>query len=253
MYKYPFNLEFINDENGKAFFAFIPFIFDGKPLTGISCGISSRFSGGMKKKCDSPNRLNLFKNLGLNPENVYGLDQIHSRTVLAVDGSNPPLVAADGMVTQDRNITLSVTVADCLPVYLFDIKSGAFGLVHSGWKGTGIVLDAINKMKELWGTRPDNIVTVLGPCINSCCYKVDAQRAEVFENEFGTEAVRKSNGDFFLDLKAANVKLLTDTGVQNIALCNDCTFTDERLGSFRRQGKFFTHMVAVISRVFPCR
>ncbi|MCL2810027.1 MAG: peptidoglycan editing factor PgeF [Treponema sp.] len=246
MRTYPFNLDFTNDNNNLPFFASFPFIFDDRPIEGISCGISSRLAGDMKNHTLNKNRLNLFSKLGLNTANVYGLKQIHSRNVLVVNGSTPPLIEADGMVTQDRDRTLSVTVADCLPVFLYDTKTASFAIVHSGWKGTGIVVDVIDLMMEKYLTNPCDIAAVLGPCIGCCCYKVDAERAVFFEKEFGIESVRKSNEDFFLDLKAANVKLLNDIGVNNIAVCNNCTFCDERLGSFRREGAQFTHMIALI-------
>jgi YfiH family protein len=237
-----FNLDF-NKGGGK--YAIFPFVAEGNALKRISCCISSRFAGDMKSSGQNPNRLSLFAKLGLNPDKVYGLNQVHSRVVLAVSSDNPPLIEADGMVTQDKDISLSVTVADCLPVFLFDARIGAFGVVHSGWKGTGIAERAICLLKELWGTEPKDIAAVLGPCIGLCCYQVDAQRAALFEKEFGAESVRKSGGAFFLDLKAANIKILSNAGVQNIAVCNDCTFTDERLGSYRREGPKYTRMAAL--------
>jgi YfiH family protein len=244
---YSFNLDFENDSCGNPFFAAFPFIFEGNPVEGISCGISSVFAGDMKYDRMNQNRQALFAKLKLSPENVYGLKQVHSRSVVLVDSNNPPSCEADGMVTDDRNVTLSITVADCLPVFLLDVKSGAFALVHSGWKGTGIVLNALNLMKERCKTVPGDVAAILGPCIGSCCYKVDAERAAVFEKEFTNEGVRKSGGDFYLDMKAANIKLLSNAGIKNIAVCEECTFMDERLGSFRREGTRFTHMAALVN------
>jgi YfiH family protein len=137
-------------------------------------------------------------------------------------------------------------VADCLPVFLFDTRTDAFGIVHSGWKGTGIAECAIGLLKERWGTEPKDVTAVLGPCIGPCCYQVDAGRAACFEKEFGQESVRKSGGTFFLDLKAANIKILSEAGVRNIAVCLDCTFTDERLGSYRREVQGYTRMIALV-------
>jgi YfiH family protein len=239
---YPFNLEFINNSSGNPVFAPFPFIFNGKHITGISCGISSRYAKDMK---DEKNRENLFAKLSLNPANVYALKQIHSRSVLFVDGANPPSQEADGMVTTDAAITLSVTVADCLPIFLLDTKSGAFALVHSGWKGTGIAANALDLMKDRLRINNSDIAVILGPCISSCCYKVDEQRASLFEKEFGRESVRKISGEYFLDLKKTNITLLEKAGVGNIAVCENCTFCDKRLGSFRREGSQFTHMIAL--------
>jgi YfiH family protein len=258
---YPFNLEFVTDKSGNPYFASFPFLFDGTAVDGISCGISSRFAGDMTAQ--NPARTALFAALNLDPSLVFGLTQIHSREVLTVDRKNPPSVPADGMVCSDRSISLCVTVADCLPVFLLDTESGMFGLVHSGWKGTGIVLQALGRMREIGGTRAGAVAAVLGPCIGSCCYRVDGQRAMAFEKEFGAIAsavtfepegpppvTRREQGpdglNWYLDLKAANIRLLAGAGVRNIAVCGDCTFTDTRLGSFRREGPDFTHMAAMV-------
>jgi copper oxidase (laccase) domain-containing protein len=150
-------------------------------------------------------------------------------------------------------------------VYLFDTESGAFGILHSGWKGTGIVLKALALMGERWNTRPQAVAAVLGPCIGACCYRVDEGRARVFEGEFGGAGgeyplgpvvSRRSRGragpaDPFLDLRAANARLLAGAGVRNLAVCRDCTFTDDRLGSFRREGKDYTRMAALAGYKSP--
>jgi YfiH family protein len=181
--------------------------------------------------------------------------QIHSRTVLAVEGRSPERPEADGMVSRDREIALAVTVADCLPVFLYDTASGASALLHSGWKGTGIVLNALSLMAERWGTRPEVVAALLGPCIHPCCYQVDEERAALFEAEFGGAAgdyplgpVVKRNGNRpALDLQAANARLLVNAGVGNIAYCGNCTVLDERLWSFRREGPSnYTRMLAVM-------
>jgi copper oxidase (laccase) domain-containing protein len=145
-------------------------------------------------------------------------------------------------------------------VYLFDTESGAFGLLHSGWKGTGIALKALTLMGERWNTRAEAVAAVLGPCIGSCCYRVDEGRARAFEDAFGGPGgayplgpvvIRRPGNHSgpaapFLDLRAANARLLAGAGVRNIAVCRDCTFTDLRLGSFRREGKDYTRMAALI-------
>ena len=254
----PFSLNF----HGAS--ARFPFIFDGKPVTTIGnkpapfCLISAREAGDMVFRQPNRNREDFFRLQGIPAEKVYSLTQVHSRDVFAL--GNPGNAApdtlpspasfareGDGMVSFSGEIFLAVTVADCLPVFLLDTENGCFALLHSGWKGTGIAGTALKLMKAKWGTFPCDVAAILGPCIDSCCYKVEAQRAALFEKEFGPESVRKINEDFFLDLKAANIKILSDAGVQNIAVCRDCTFTDERLGSFRREGERYTRMLAMIN------
>ena len=256
---FPFDLEFHPGDDGLPLYAVFPFIFDGVPVQGISCALSSRLAGDMSYSEQNPARSALFGAMGLDPQMVYGLEQIHSREVLAVSRWNPPATPADGMVSADREIALSVTVADCLPLYLFDTESGAFGLVHSGWKGTGIVLRALELMRDRWRTRPEAVAALMGPCIGSCCYRVNGERADAFEKEFGVTQgesaadallgpVTRQDGDgYYLDLKAANAGLLARAGVRNIAVCRNCTFTDERLGSYRREGaQHYTRMAAAL-------
>jgi YfiH family protein len=265
---FPFTLSF---SGGPA--ARFPFVMDGLPAEGISCAISSRSAGDMVYSAGeaNPARDALYRFLGLESRRVFSCTQVHSRDVLVVDRDSPnggP--RGDGMVSRDPLVCLSVTVADCLPVFLLDTEGGAFGLVHSGWKGTGIALRALELMGERWKVRPEAVAAILGPCIGPCCYRVEEERARAFEAEFGGEGplgpVTREAPDpgeagekgraFFLDLRAANARLLAAAGVRNIAVCGDCTFTDQRLGSFRREGvrdnpggpPVYTRMAALIGR-----
>jgi YfiH family protein len=209
--------------------------------------------------------------LGIPPDRVYSLVQVHSRDVFTLGdprrpGAPLPESAAfvrdgDGMVSFSRRPVPALTVADCLPVFALDREKGFFAACHSGWKGTGIALKALELMKAA-GTRPEAAAAVLGPCIRNRCYRVDGERAAAFEAEFGPGSphipsggpegyplgpvVRREGGGFFLDLQAANARLLAAVGVRHIAYCEDCTFTDERLGSFRREGPAaYTRMAAL--------
>jgi YfiH family protein len=201
---------------------------------------------------NSPNRHRLYASLGLDQERVYACTQVHARDVLVIDRGSPHTgPQADGMISRDNGVWLSVTVADCLPVYLYDTESGGFGILHSGWQGTGIVMTALRLMEEHWHTRPEAVAAVLGPCIRSCCYQVDAERAHAFEAEFGGFGGVYPLGPVvhpprYIDLQAANARLLANAGVRNIAVCGDCTFTDARLGSFRREGPSYTLMAALV-------
>ena len=61
--------------------------------------------------------------------------QTHSNKVKFV---NEPLQKhkVDGFIARNKNIVLSIKVADCIPLFLHDNKTGLFGLIHSGWRGT---------------------------------------------------------------------------------------------------------------------
>jgi YfiH family protein len=254
---YPFTLSFDSPS-----YARLPLMMDGEGVGEIACAISSRSAGNMvysgNDDTGGDNRTRFVRSLGLEPEQIRSCTQVHSRSVLMVKGRSPERPEADGLASRDRDIALAITVADCLPVFLYDTACGAWALLHSGWKGPGIILKALSLMAGRWGTKPEAVASLLGPCIHPCCYQVDEARAAVFEAEFGAKGdsggeyllgpvVKRDGKQPALDLQAANARLLANAGVRNIADCEDCTFTDQRLGSFRREGPAaYTRMLAVM-------
>jgi YfiH family protein len=219
----------------------------------LRAGISLAQAGDMSRRRMGPARSRLFTYLSIDQASVFALTQVHSQRVLVLDGQTPSEVAAmeaDGMVTARPDAVLTVTVADCLPVFLADQVTGAFGLLHSGWKGTGIVNAALQSMAAAFGTDPRDVSVTIGPGIGPCCYRVPEERAASFSERFGADAVtRGTDGAPRLDLRAANVTLLRAAGVKEIAVADDCTCCSPFLSSFRRQGAdAFTLMLAYARR-----
>jgi len=110
-------------------------------------------------------------------------EQVHGDNVaVATFDKAGPAPRADGLVTNEKNLTLGIYVADCCAIYLADPVQRAIGLVHSGRKGTelGIATAAIEKMRAQFGTDPANLIAQLGPCIRPPDYEIDfaAQIAE---------------------------------------------------------------------------
>ncbi|MDR0551613.1 MAG: polyphenol oxidase family protein [Spirochaetaceae bacterium] len=261
-------------EHKRVDFAFFPFIFEGKAVQGVSCALSFRAAGNMgldgaDANGWTPARSTFYKALGLNAGNVYSARQTHTKNIVVVDKGTPNFhTEVDGFVTARQDAALAVTVADCLPVLLLDVRgiaaghgaagNGAFAAVHSGWKGTGIAAEALRLMGKHYGTKPEDAAAILGPCICGDCYEVDGERAAIFEKEFGQgsldayplgQVTRKEYGRYFIDLRAANAALLADAGVRNIAYCTDCTFTNPLLGSYRREGaEHYTKMLCLITK-----
>lgn len=261
---YPFSLNF----DRQLPVAFFPFLVSGKPVPGPICMLSSLEAGDMKftPGLENPNRSRFFASLAnrfsLESPLVYSVKQVHSRDVILVNEETPLQGAqADGLLTALPGRWLSVTVADCLPIFLRDREGLHRALLHSGWKGTGIVLRALSIFTEQWHIPSREILAVLGPCIRSECYRVDEERARLFEDEFGGNdgpyplgsvvkigASQSGDPEYYLDLQAANARLLAKSGIEHVALCQDCTGCNPRLGSYRRQGPSpFTSMVALIN------
>lgn len=155
----------------------------------------------------------------------------------------------DGLITNEKGITLVTSYADCVPLYFVDVKNKAIGLSHSGWRGTVNRMGAatLRRMKDEFGTNPTDAVVAIGPSICSCCYEVSEDVAREFEKEFKCEAIsltdiptlemikkpqnmetilyKKENGKYMLNLWAANFSVLTEAGVSpnNIAIPDICT------------------------------
>jgi len=187
---------------------------------------------------------------GFSPGSVMAVRQVHSRRVVT---ARSPLdlrgAEADGIVTDAPGVCVVVTVADCMPIYLHDPDSGAYGVLHSGWKGTGILRVAVDELARRYGSMPGRLRVTLGPAIASCCYRVDADRAVAFRREFGERAAVEADGTWRLDLLAANLALADDAGIADVAAAEACTACDARLGSNRREGPGrFTRMAAAMGR-----
>lgn len=212
--------------------------------------ISPRSAGAMtfSPHAGNPVRDTWLSACGFEPTRALAVNLVHSRRVVVARKQEELIgMEADGIVTNERSACVVITVADCMPIFLFDPDSGAFGALHSGWKGTGILIAALRLMERTWGTRPGRLSVSFGPCIGPCCYPVDEDRARSFAAEFGPGAVVRLEGEPRLDLLAANLALAESAGIRKVMAADDCTSCDVRFGSFRREGAGgFTRMAAVI-------
>ena len=153
----------------------------------------------------------------------------------------------DGLLTNNPDILLGVTVADCMPIYLWDPEKHVRGILHSGWKGTGILRNAVRLMNKEYRSRMESVRVILGPAIGSCCYAVPEERAETFGRIHGDGSAVRRNGIWYIDLAAANRNILAAEGIANVFFCGICSSCDRRFGSYRRQGSLaFTRMLALV-------
>lgn len=168
----------------------------------------------------------------------------------------------DGMVTGETGLMLGITVADCVPVLLYDPVAKCIGAVHSGWRGTAkeISANAVEMMADKFGSRPSDIEVRVGPCICGKCYEVGAELIDEFrvrfpENEIKAFFEKTGRSDengrvkYLLDLPRAILFTLKRCGVdeKNITLSQVCTFETEELGSWRRTGnKLFQNLAYIV-------
>ena len=104
------------------------------------------------------NRERFLEKLNLSGKNLV--------SVKSISGSNIEIVTekdlgnfvenTDGLITARKNVYLSITIADCLPVIIYDFKKEVIGLLHCGWKGIekNIIEKALKKMKDTFDSAP---------------------------------------------------------------------------------------------------
>jgi len=155
--------------------------------------------------------------------------QVHGSHVITHHGGWEGLLRtweADGHLAAERGIILTVSVADCVPIFIAH-PSGIVGLLHSGWRGTvaRIVDSGINAFARL-GLPPDELMVHLGPSICGRCYEVSA---DVREQLTGQPATRPGN----VDLRSLIAEHARELGVRDISVSSDCTRCDN--------DRFFSH------------
>ena len=114
--------------------------------------------------------------LGFSSSALATACQVHGNGIAIVqEARSEPAAEMDGLISDKPGLMIGIYVADCCAVYLADPVSGAFGVLHSGKKGTeqNITGAGIALMKEKFGTRPENLVVQLSPCIRPPAYEVD--------------------------------------------------------------------------------
>ena len=158
----------------------------------------------------------------------------------------------DALITNEKDVVLTILTADCVPVLLYDNEKKVIGAVHAGWKGTKakIVAKTVKKMNEIYGCEPKHIMAGIAPSIGSCCYEVGKDVAKHF---FDTPDGFRSVGEkYMLDLPFINKKQLLDVGLKegNIEMSDVCTACEvDRYFSYRKEqgcsGRFMS-MIGIV-------
>ena len=182
------------------------------------------------------NRIRLAEKIGVGPDRMVWMEQIHSRTVVIVDGPrDEPVPATDALVTTVRDLALVVVTADCVPVLLSDDTAGVIGAAHAGRIGAriGIIPRLLEAMISC-GADPARIGGFLGPAASGEKYEVPADMQADVEAHLPGSASRTDRGTPGLDLRAGIRRQLIAAGVPAVAQDPRCTITDPTLFSHRR-------------------
>lgn len=203
----------------------------------LNCGLGSR--DGAENVAE--NRGRVAEALGVAPDRLLTLYQVHSAKAVIVDGPwNGSVPEADAIVTRTPGLAIAALTADCAPVLFCDAEANVIGAAHAGWRGalSGIVEATVAAMEEL-GAKRERIAAAIGPAISQGAYEVGADyRAQFLTKEPGSEGyfmIDESSGEPHFDLAGYVADRLARTGVALIADVGLCTYCDEsRFYSYRR-------------------
>lgn len=245
------------EKNGVPYF-----VFENLENTGlVRHGFSTRL-GGVSEGClssmnlsftrgDDPEKVRenfrrMGKAIGFETKDLVLSDQTHTTNVRRVTEEDrgkgfdkeKDYTDTDGLITNVPGLMLVTIYADCVPLYFVDPVHKAVGLSHSGWKGTvhRIGKVTLERMKEAFGTRPEDVQAAIGPSICQDCYEVSEDVAQEFMDEFADQlddrlVYRKGNGKYQLNLWNANERILLEAGIrpEHLSITNICTCCNHEL------------------------
>ena len=205
----------------------------------LNCGL-----GSDDKKQNILNNLSIVsKKIGIDKNNLYTMNQTHSNKVVVINKNNQDVKRfnSDALITNIKNISISVLTADCVPVLIYDKINHIVACVHAGWKGAinGIIENTFNQIMQI--NKNNSFYVAVGPCIGLKNYEVGKEFYDKFINEnkknekfFTTD----KNNKFYFDVRKYVIFKITKFDVkfvENIYL--DTYVEKENFFSFRRSTK----------------
>lgn len=204
-------------------------------FTGLNCGTGS----SDQTEAVAINRARVTEAMGVPPEALVTVHQVHSATAIPVTGPLTIRPEADAMVTATPGVLLGVLTADCQPVLFHDPEARVIGAAHAGWRGavTGVLEATLDAMEAL-GARRSRIVAAIGPTISQAAYEVGPEFLDRFrtEDDAALRFFANGNGDRYLfDLPGYGLHRLRQAGIGHAEWTGHCTYRDpDRFYSFRR-------------------
>jgi polyphenol oxidase len=180
------------------------------PYTSLNLGLFTED----KPENVQENRTRFFENLGIKSSRVAQSYQAHRDKILKVTRCKA-YDGYDALITSNKNSFMSVTVADCVPVLVYDTKNQAVAAIHAGWKGTvaDITAKTIQMMQVEFNTNPADCYAYVGTCIDESSFEVGEKVAELFAYDFKKLVKNGRKVKFFVDLKKANAAQLMKCGI----------------------------------------
>ena len=211
----------------------------GGASSGIFASLNCGHGSSDQREMVAINRARVAEAMGVAPDAMAGVHQIHSATAIAVEAPLDPQPKADALVTKTPGLALAILTADCQPVLFADTQAGVIGAAHAGWRGAldGVLEATVDAMEAL-GARRASIAAVIGPSISQRAYEVGPEFLDTFLDAAPDYArfFAGGNGDrLHFDLPGFGLHRLRQAGVGQAEWTRHCTYSDaSRFYSYRR-------------------
>jgi polyphenol oxidase len=211
----------------------------GGASSGVFAGLNCGTGSSDQTDIVAINRARVAEAMGVGPEALVTMHQVHSARAIPVTGPLSIRPEADALVTATPGVLLAVLTADCQPVLFCDPEARVVGAAHAGWRGTvdGVLEAAVVAMEAL-GAERSRIAAVIGPTISQAAYEVGPEFFDRFraEDDESTRFFSNGQGDrLHFDLPGYGLHRLRSAGIGHAEWTGHCTYQDPaRFYSFRR-------------------
>lgn len=214
-------------------------------------GVSEKKDGSMYLAVaeNASHRKRFFEEHGLAGKQVAAAELVHGTRVALVTPASPYLLPeTDALVTRASGIILTLTGADCFPVFFEEKTAGLIGLAHCGWRGivAGIIPEVVTTITDLGG-KIEHLTLTIGPGICAQHFVIGEDVLPAFAPY--PECITRENG-IHVDLKKIIKRQALEQGIlaEKIIDGGECTYClRTKYFSFRRdQPKTLETQIAYI-------
>jgi len=223
-----------------------PGIYRLDPLgKGVIAGFHSRVF-------DNSKRGEFLQELGLHPDNLVMVKQVHGSAIVVAERPDPELLEtpADGLITKVPGLVIGIRTADCVPVFFWDPVQKVAGIAHGGWKGVkeGIIAQMLKIFEKGFGTKMGDLRVAIGPSIRKCCYEVGKEFLGYFPGFYRGKDAAKGHLDLVGVIRSRLLKRgVLETHVQDTGLCTVCE--NKKFFSYRMESQTQERILSVMSIV----
>lgn len=197
--------------------------------------------------------------LGVDAERILYLSQVHGREARfyreATTRGETITLEGDALGGSAAGCAYGVRSADCVPILIADVDSGAVMAVHAGWRGVvrGAVEAGVASLRE-HAPGGGRLVAAIGPHISAKAFEVSAEVARELEAVCPVPGAVTADPGVkpHVNLRFIVTQKLLTLGLNeaDVDHVGGCTFSEPELYfSFRRDGKESgRHLSAIVPR-----